>query len=91
MQILGTGLDADFGECFEKSLLFAALRRDDVGAGADEASSGDGILEDIAEIDACVIKILRAVIEILRVDEDTDALLWMFNDCDENESLATRV
>ena len=46
---------------------------------ADEATAGDGILEDIAEIGARVIDVFRAVVDVLGVNKDTDTLFWMFD------------
>jgi len=74
LELFGLGLDADFGERFEEGGLLAAFRRHHVGAGADEVAAGDRIFQDVAEINARVINIFRAVVEILRVDEYTDAL-----------------
>ena len=39
----------------------------------------DGILEHVAKVDPRMVNIFRAVIEILRVDENADALFWVFD------------
>ena len=80
LQVFEAHFDAHFGERFEKAFFFAAFGRYRIGAGAHEAAAGDGIFEDVAEIDARMIDIFRAVIEILRVDEYADTLFWMFDD-----------
>ena len=51
------------------------------GRGECGAAVCDGVLKDVAEVYTCMIKVFRAVIEILRIDEYTDALFWMFDYC----------
>src|SRR5690606_15991065 len=74
LEVLHLGLDAYLGEGVEEARLLPALRLDDVGDGADEDAVPDRLLEDVREIDAGLIKVLRAVIEVLGVDEDAHAL-----------------
>ena len=80
LEVLEPHFDADFSERLKKRFFFAGLGRNRVCASAHEAAAGERVLQDVAEINARVIDILRAVIEILRVDKDADALFWMFDD-----------
>ncbi len=81
MQVFETHFDANLGESFKKAFFFATFCGYRICAGAHKATTGDGVLEDITEIDARVVNVLRAVVEILCVDEYTDTLFWMFDDC----------
>ena len=53
---------------------------DEVCDGADQRTSRHGLLENIAEIDARLVKIFRAVIKVLRINEESDTLAFLFYD-----------
>ena len=81
LQVFRLWLDTDLGQSLEKAFFLTRLRRDHVGARTDEPTPGDRVLQDVAEIHTRMINVLRAVVEILRVDENADALFWMFDNC----------
>ena len=79
LEVFETHFDADFGKGFKKAFFFATLRGDGIRAGANEATAGDRVFKDIAEIRPRVVDVLRAVVDVLRVDKDADALFWVFD------------
>ena len=83
LQVLDLGFDAHLDQSVEKGALFAGFRLDHVSQGADELPAVERVLDDLAEIDLRVVEILAAVVEVLRVDENSDALFFMFDYCHE--------
>ncbi len=73
-------LDADFIEGLEETFLIFGLGADNVRDRADELAACESLLDYVAEINFRFVKILRAVIQILRVYKNADTLAFMLDD-----------
>lgn len=80
LEVFDLGLDAELVQRFEEAFLFAAFGGDDVGDRADKLALPDQVFDDIAEVHAALVEILRTVVEVLRIDEYADALFFVFDD-----------
>ena len=83
-------LDAQLDEGVEERLLLGHAGAHDVGDGAHENAAAHGFLKDGAEVDPRFIEVLRAVIEILRVNKDAHTLSRMFDNCHKIRELGAR-
>ena len=80
LQILSLGLNAHLGERFKKILFLTALGGNDVGQRADETAVAYRILHNVAKIHAGLVEVLRAMVKVLGVYEDSNPLVAMFDD-----------
>ena len=79
LEVFDLGFDTHLGECIEESVFVACFCCDHVRDCADELAAIEGFLDDRPEVDLGMIEVLTAVIEVLRVDENTDTLFFVFN------------
>ena len=73
------GFDTYLGEGIEERALFPAFRRNDVGDGAHDYAVSHGLFEDFLEVNATLIKVFGAVVEVLRIYENPNALRRMLD------------
>ncbi len=88
LEVFDLGFNSNFVQSFKEALFLARFGSDDISNGTNEFSSGQSIFDNFAEINLVTKKILGRVIKILRVDKNSNSLLFVFN-CRHKKLLRT--